>query len=158
MKKLASFFGAAVCIAVAAASNAAASASSPCSLLTGSQVHSVNVGDTTCTAKPAKTSSVGTLYIANWGGSKFTAPHVSVTILKPSNPLVLEFEKRTAAGKPVSVGSWARGELVNGKTGGNLGFIAHGYYVALVIHTPTKKPLSSMAQVVVLANAIIQKL
>lgn len=150
---LAAVFGLAVVAPVAAGS-----ASNPCSLLSGSQVQSVHVSDTSCTPKPAKTSTGGTVYIANWGASTFTAPHVSVTILKPSNPAVLEFEKKNAAGRLVKVGSWARGELVNGKTGGNLGFIARGYYVALLVHTPTKKPLSSMSQLITLANAIIQRL
>jgi hypothetical protein len=90
--------------------------------------------------------------------STFTKPHVSVTILKPSNPAVLDFEKKNAAGSPVSVGDWARGELVNGKTGGNLGFISHGYYVALIVNTPTSKPLKSMTQMVRLAKVIIGKL
>jgi hypothetical protein len=158
MNKLARLLAVAACAAAVTAPSAAASASSPCSLLTGSQVQSVHVSNTTCTAKPAKSSTIGTVYTANWGAKTILDPHVSVTILKPSNPLVLEFEKKSAAGQPVKVGSWARGELVNGKTGGNLGFISHGYYVGLVVHTPTKKPLSSMSQVVALANAIIQKL
>jgi hypothetical protein len=158
MKNLARSLAVVASIAAVVAPVAAGSASSPCSLLSGSQVQSVHVSNTSCTAKPAKTSTVGTVYIANWGANTFTGPHVSVTILKPSNPLVLEFERKSAAGQPVKVGSWGRGELVNGKTGGNLGFISHGYYVELVVHTPTKKPLSSMSQLVALANAIIQKL
>ena len=158
MKKLGRYLAAAACAAVVAAPSAAAAASSPCGLLTASQVKSVHVSKTSCTAKPAKTSSVGTLYFANWGGSTFNAPHVSVSILKPSNSLVLDLEKKNGAGSPVSVGDWARGELVNGRTGANLGFISHGYYVALIVHTPTSKPLKSMSQVVALAKAIISGL
>jgi hypothetical protein len=148
----------AVAVAAIAAPVAAGSASSPCSLLSGSQVQSVHVSDTSCAAKPVKPGPLGTIYIANWGSSEFTQPHVFVSITKPSSPLVLALEKKNASGTPVKVGSWGRGELANGKTAGTLTFIARGYFVALLVQTPTKKPLSSVSQLATLGNAIVKKL
>lgn len=145
-------------VAAIVAPVAAGSASSPCSLLTAPQVQSVHVTDTSCAAKPAKPGPLGTIYVANWGASKFIDPHVSVSIIKPSSPLVLSLEKKNGAGAPVNVGSWGRGDLANGKTAGTLTFIARGYYVALLVQTPLKKPLGSISQLVTLANAIIPKL
>lgn len=158
MPKLVRFLPVAACVAAVVAPVAAGSASSPCSLLTGSQVQSVHVSDTSCAAKPAKPGPLGTIYVANWGSSKFIDPHVSVSIIKPSSPLVLSLEKKNGAGTPVKVGDWGRGDLANGKTAGTLTFIAHGYYVAVLVQTPLKKPLSSVSQLVTLGNAIVKKL
>lgn len=145
--------------ALAVPTAGASELTSPCKLLSKSQLATVHVS-TACTQKtlPFKQQgvTVATITEVRWGKTGVLAAGVYAV---NSAYLSLARSKFDVGGPSVGVGAWSRFKgFANGKTSARVVFGVGKYIVDMVVSTPPSRPLKSRQQIVKLAAAIAGKL